>query len=332
MSTGELLLPVRAAVAPRALTLGLALGAVALVLLGCSLAAPTPADAIPWGSCALATWCAALLGVTAAVSGRSGVGLAQWKLGAWSLAWCAVTFGLATAVWSPVQQNSAAQLTPDSILRGLWLVAVAMTAWSVGYCTGPRKIAERQAARLTSALAARFGPSVRSPAVPWILYAVGTAARLATVGTTGRLGYVGDAAAAVSTASGYQQLLALAGYRTTRGRSRCPARLPRACSACAPDARDPVRRRSGIRRNRRRQEPVRNGGPRRGHPVHRGAAEGPQGAAIRGGHRIPCRDHPVRGRIPQFRAPWRHLSLTPRQGISGHPRCCVSTRRARRSQ
>ena len=212
MRTGGLTVARRTAAPALTFTRGLVLVGAAFVLLAFAMSAGTPATAVAWGSCTLATWCAGLLCLTAAVSGRTGLGLAQWKLGAWSLAWCAITFGLATAVWSPVEQDAGAQLTTSSILRGLWLIAVAMTAWSAGYCVGPRRIAEKRAIRLTSALRSRFTPSVRSPAVPWILYGIGTAARLATVATTGRLGYVGDAAAAVSTASGYQQVLAVAGY------------------------------------------------------------------------------------------------------------------------
>ena len=50
---------------------------------------------------------------------------------------------------------------------------------------------------------------MRSPLAPWILYAIGTAARIATAVTTGRFGYVGDVQSAVTTASGYQQGLSL---------------------------------------------------------------------------------------------------------------------------
>ena len=113
---------------------GFVTAAAAIVLLSCALSANTPSTAVAWASCALAAWCASLMTLIAAVSGRDGTGLAQWKLGSWSLAWCAVTFGLATAAWSPLQGNSGGQLTPNSILHGLWLVAVAMTVWSVGYC------------------------------------------------------------------------------------------------------------------------------------------------------------------------------------------------------
>ena len=57
------------------------------------------------------------------------------------------------------------------------------------------------------ALSLRFAPEVRSPLAPWILYAIGTAARIASAVTTGLFGYVGDVQSAVTTASGYQQLL-----------------------------------------------------------------------------------------------------------------------------
>jgi hypothetical protein len=183
----------------------------AVLLLACTLSVSTPSAEVVWGSCALTAWCAALLYICGTLSGCIGTGLAQWKLGAWMLAWCAVTFGLATAAWSPLQPNSGAQLTSDGILRGLWLVAVAMTAWAIGYCGGPRRLAERHAGQLLEALGARFTPTVRSPAAPWILYVAGTAARVATVATTGRLGYIGNAEAAISSASGYQQALTLAG-------------------------------------------------------------------------------------------------------------------------
>jgi hypothetical protein len=45
---------------------------------------------------------------------------------------------------------------------------------------------------------------------PWVLYAVGTTARLVEAVLTGRLGYVGNAATAVSSAASYQQVLSLA--------------------------------------------------------------------------------------------------------------------------
>jgi len=168
MTTGGLAVTARAPAPPVVLTWGLVFAVGAMVLLAGALSAP-PAVAVAWGSCALAAWCTAFLCLTAAAAGRDGLGLAQWKLGAWSLTWFAVTSGLATAVWSPLQQATAAQLTAISVLRALWLVAVAMTALSAGYCAGPRKFAGKYGARVTAALSSRSTSSVQSPAVLWLL-------------------------------------------------------------------------------------------------------------------------------------------------------------------
>ena len=185
----------------------LAFTAAAICLLGAGLNAVAPQSAITWASCALAVWCTGLICLIGAVRGNGGLGLAQWKLGSWMLAWCAVTSGLATVAWSPVQQDAGAEITVTSVLHALWLVAVAMTALSAGYCAKPRRIPESAATRISAALHRRYACEVRSAAVPWLLYGIGTAARLLAVGLTGRLGYVGDAATAVSSASGYQQVL-----------------------------------------------------------------------------------------------------------------------------
>ena len=67
--------------------------------------------------------------------------------------------------------------------------------------------ARRFGNRVMAALSLRFAPEVRSPLAPWILYAIGTAARIATAATTGLFGYVGNVQPTVTTASGYQQLL-----------------------------------------------------------------------------------------------------------------------------
>lgn len=195
---------------PAARTTGAIPGLLLAGLAACLLygAVSAPADAVTWGALALAAWCAALLAVVSA----AGHTLAQWKIGPWLLAWCAVTSGLATLAWSPSEAGTGSQITAGSILRALCLIAVAMTAWSAGYIAGPRALAEPYAARAIGRLGARLTGDIRSPAVPWVLYAVGTAARLVSAVTTGHLGYVGDAASAVTSASSYQQVLSLAAF------------------------------------------------------------------------------------------------------------------------
>jgi hypothetical protein len=189
---------------------GLCLAGIAIILAAELLSSPLPVTAAVWGAIALAAWCGALLTAVAMLSCRDGLGLAQWKLGPWSLLWCAVTSGLASVTWVDPQYGLAAQILPSSVVSAEWLTAVAMTAWAAGYLAGPRKLATAAAGRFMGRLAARRAEAVRSPATPWVLYALGTAARLVTIALTGRLGYVGNAAAAVSMASAWQQALTLA--------------------------------------------------------------------------------------------------------------------------
>ena len=140
------------------------------------------------------------------------LGLNRWRLGSWTLLWYSVAFGLATLTWAQPQTGTLAQISLPSVLRALWLVAVAMTLWTLGYLTGPGRPARRFGHKMMTALSLRLTPEVRSPLAPWILYGASVAASIASAVTTGRFGYVGDAASAVTTASGYQQVLNLLGY------------------------------------------------------------------------------------------------------------------------
>ena len=75
---------------------------------------------------------------------------------------------------------------------------------------------------MVMALRRRLAAEVRSPAAPWILYAIGSAARLASAAVTGRFNYLGDASSALNTANSYGQILAvlnLLGAASSRRRS-----------------------------------------------------------------------------------------------------------------
>ncbi len=182
----------------------------AVITLMLALAALQPGAAIAWGSVALGAYCTALLLIATAAAGHDHLGLASWKIGPWSLAWVAVAFGLVTITWVAPQSGTAAEITIQSVLRALWLMAVAMTVFTAGYCVGPRRLAEHHAQRISAALSSRFSNDIRSPLVPWLLFVFGSAAQLVSTATTGRFGYVGDAAAATTSASEYGQLLAIA--------------------------------------------------------------------------------------------------------------------------
>ena len=188
---------------------GLVLSAGALALLEVTFASlDRPTQAVVFGSLALAAYVAGLLCL---VAGRqdSALGLGRWRLGSWMLLWCGAAFGLASLTWIQQQIGTTAQITVSSVLRALWLVAVGITAFAVGYSVGPGQLARRRASHALGALGRRFSGRVRGPATPWILYAVGVGSRLILVATTGRFGYVGDPSAAVSAAASYQQVLNL---------------------------------------------------------------------------------------------------------------------------
>lgn len=179
---------------------GSILVAAAIVLLGQTLATgDRPTSAVVWGGLSLAAYLVGLLFLIG--PGQSAdPGLTRWKIGSWILLWYSLVFGITTVTLSQPQIGVPAEIALPSVLRALWLVAVGMTVWVAGYRLGPAQPIRRQAARAVSTLRERFGTEVRSPAAPWILYAIGTAASLGNTATTGKFGYVGTGTA-VNTAS-----------------------------------------------------------------------------------------------------------------------------------
>jgi hypothetical protein len=83
--------------------------------------------------------------------------------------------------------------------------------WFVGYLVGPGRIIRGGVARGVDGLRRRYSADIRSPLTPWLLYGIGTLARLVSAVASSRFGYVGNAASAVSTATWYGQILILLG-------------------------------------------------------------------------------------------------------------------------
>jgi hypothetical protein len=195
--------------APRCLITAALLVAMAIGFLYATLAtSDRPTLAVVWGGLALASYAAGLLFLAGGRLGN-GLGLNRWSFGSWTLFWYGTAFGLATLTWSQPQTGTPAQIAIFNVLRALWLVAVGMTVWAIGYFVGPGQLVRGLTIRAVDALGRRFTGEVRSASAPWILYAIGIAGRLASIATTGRFGYVGDAASVVSTATGYGQVLSL---------------------------------------------------------------------------------------------------------------------------
>jgi hypothetical protein len=197
----------RALIPPRWVMAGATLAAAATGLLEETLATwDRPSRAVIWGAMALAAYSGSLLCLVGGKSG-AGLGLARWRFGPWTLLWYGAAFGLATVIWSQPQTGTPVQIAVPTVLQALWLVAVGMTFWALGYFVGPGQPVRGLTASVVLTLGRRFAADVRSPAAPWILYAIGVAARVVSTITTGLFGYVGDVSTAVSTASGYGQIL-----------------------------------------------------------------------------------------------------------------------------
>jgi hypothetical protein len=182
------------------LTAAIGLSAQALATAG------EPTHAVVWGSLGFAAYAASLLCLVGGGRGKA-LGLGGWRFGSWTLFWYCTAFGLATLTWVQPQTGSATEISLSSVLRALWLVAVGMTLWTIGYLVGPGRSSRRFGNKMMAALSLRFTPEVRSPLAPWVLYAIGIAARIATAATTGVFGYVGNVQSAYSAAASYQQLL-----------------------------------------------------------------------------------------------------------------------------
>ena len=181
--------------------------ATAIALYGEELAtSAVPTQSVVWGSLALTAYIAGLLSMLGARKGAL-LGLAKWNLGSWMLLWYGLTFGLATVTWSGPQPSPTNQIAVSSVLRALWLVAVGITFWAIGYCVGPGHPVRRLAIQGLTALSRKRTMAVRSQLTPWVIYAIGIIARILTALTTGRFGEIGVTASAYSTATGYQQIL-----------------------------------------------------------------------------------------------------------------------------
>jgi hypothetical protein len=171
-----------------------------------------PTQAVVWGGIALAVYACGFLCFVGALYG-CGPGLSRWRFGPWILIWYALAYGLATITWRQPQMGTTVSIIVlSSVLRALWLVAVGMTAWALGYFVGPGVLARNIAAKGVTKVAHNFSSRVRSPAAPWILYAIGTAARAVSAVTSGRFDYIGDVVSAVSTTTGYGQILSTLTY------------------------------------------------------------------------------------------------------------------------
>ena len=189
---------------PRSLIIAVFLFAVAvMLLLGAVDSSARPTSAVIWGSLSLTSYAAGLLYLVGAEAG-----VVNWKFGPWTIVFYMLVFGVATMTWSEPQTGLATEISVSSVLRALWLIAVGLSAWTIGYLVGPGYAFRGALARGVTALGRRFTTDVRSPATPWMLYAIAVAARLANAALLGKFGYISDPTS-VTTATSYGQVLSL---------------------------------------------------------------------------------------------------------------------------
>ena len=195
----------------RRLLIGIALLSASLMMLLMSLnSTAIPMEAVKWGGIILAVYIFGLFALILAFRGPS-FGLGSWRLGPWMMIWAAVMFGIASSInMANYQFGPAPQLIISNVLSAFWLVAVGMTAWLAAYLIGPGRLIGKAVARWTGALQKRYTEDIRGSA-PWLLYAIGSAARIILILSTARIGYVGSAASTTTTASWYDHgLISLA--------------------------------------------------------------------------------------------------------------------------
>jgi hypothetical protein len=133
---------------------------------------------------------AALTVVIATPAGAGG--LSHWRLGPWYLMWSVLAFGIAPLTWLLTQTGPATRITFPSVVAALTLVGLSLVPWTAGYCTGPPRALSESAGRGIAVLLRGTTPTIRGGSMPWILYGVGTLARLVSVAMTERFGYVGE--------------------------------------------------------------------------------------------------------------------------------------------
>ncbi|MGH3345155.1 MAG: hypothetical protein ACRDPK_20255 [Carbonactinosporaceae bacterium] len=135
-------------------------------------------------------------------------GIAHWRVGPWYLLWGSFAFGLASLTWLAPQSGSASEIALPGVVDALTIVSVSIMVWTVGYLVGVPQLIRNSTRSGIAWLLRGTGPVISGGvALPWVLYGLGSVARLAQVVLTNQFGYVGDPSDDVSSAQSYDQIL-----------------------------------------------------------------------------------------------------------------------------
>ncbi len=136
-------------------------------------------------------------------------GISYWRASHWFLLWGSVAYGLASLTWLGVQVGSATRIELSSVIDALHLFCLGLLAWIAGYVLGVPRWIQQCARNGLDLLLHGTGPVLRGGSMPWVMYGIGTAARLTSVLLTGRFGYLGDPGVMTSNPPVYSQFLSM---------------------------------------------------------------------------------------------------------------------------
>ena len=163
-------------------------------------------ETILWGAIGLSLYLASLFAFLFAR--RRYLGLFEGQLGAWSLAYAILAFGIATATITQPQIGASAIVDKEMIPSALVLLAISFTTWSIGYGVGRARIIQAPFRWGRAAIVSGLSSNVRRPGILIAIFATSVAADVLKTYLTGQYGYVGDSSlVTVETAAWYTQPL-----------------------------------------------------------------------------------------------------------------------------
>lgn len=163
------------------------------------------AAVIPPTSFLLLLCVSAIILVNARATGQTN-GIRVFALGPWYLVATAVGFAITSYAWTIPQGGSSAQIRTDSVVAALYLVCLAVAAWTIGYTMGPPQLLRAGAARVMSQVCGSGVARLRSPATPSVFFGIGLLGKAGQL-RAGQYGYLSDPRQLLESPSPFTQAL-----------------------------------------------------------------------------------------------------------------------------
>ncbi len=174
------------------------------------------ASAVTAASSLVVGVCVAALVVVSSRAGTGQGGLLQFRLGPWYLLATLIGFGLASYAWRTTPPGRAQMILPENIVLGLYLVALAVVCWTIGYVLGLPKGLKEGWRRLVGRAVGEGPLRLRSSSVPVLFFLVGLSGYVVQL-ATGRFGYLSDPRALLESPSPFTQLFGSVAQFTSFG-------------------------------------------------------------------------------------------------------------------